>query len=69
MSRPAVGRPELVQRRAGAVMVVCQDGPADAGDVEKAELAGQEPADGGLVGRVQHRPAGAAAAGDLIAQL
>ena len=42
---------------------------ATAGDVEEGEVVRQEPADGGLVRRVQDGPAGAAVPGHLEAEV
>jgi len=43
-----------------------KDSAADTRDVEEGQLAGQEAADGRLVGGVEHRPARPAAAGDFV---
>ena len=50
-------------------MMMIQDRAAGARNVEESQVAGQEALDGGLVGGVEHRPAGAAAPGHLIPQL
>ena len=59
---PAVGGKQAVERGPGIECVSVQDGPAGARDVQERQLAGKERFDGRLVGGVEHRPAGAAAA-------
>ena len=49
-------------------MMMIQGRAAGARDVEERQLAGQEAADRGLVGGVEHGPAGAALPGRLVAQ-
>src|SRR5438105_4540195 len=69
LSRPPVERVKLCQGRAGAEIVMIQNVAAGARDIEEAQLAGQEQADRGLVGRVEHGPAGPAAAGNFKTEI
>ena len=69
LSRPAVAGGEFRQRRRRAVMMMIQGRAAGARHVEESQFPGQEALHGRLVGGVEDRPAGAAAAGHLIAQL
>ncbi len=66
---PAVASGQFGQRRRGTEVVGVQHRAAGAGDVKEFQVAGEEALDGGLVGGVQDRPAGAAAPRDLITQL
>src|SRR5260370_38857504 len=69
LSRPAVARVQIGQRRPGAVVMMIQNGAADARDIEEAQLPREEAGDRRLVGRGEHRPARSAPPGDFVTEL
>ena len=60
---------DKVKEQAKELKEKVEDVPANPGDLQKSQFAGQEAADRLLVGGVEHGAAGAAPAGDLIPQL
>src|ERR1700722_1380234 len=69
LSRPAVADGQFRQRRRRAVMMMIQGRAAGARHIQKSQLPGQKAFHGRLIGGVEDRSTGAAAARYLITQL